>query len=52
MEYVNEMAAKWVVKGGIDEEWDNYLLRLKQLNLDEYMEIHQARLDQYLADQK
>jgi len=51
MSYVKEMTAKWVVKGGIDKDWDNYLEQLKQLNLEEYMEIHQARLDQYLAEQ-
>lgn len=39
--------SKWLMDGGIDAEWDAYLAKLKQLNLDEYVKIHQDELDRF-----
>ena len=39
--YTEEMRAKWLSQGGVDEEWDDYVARLNGMGLDEYMEIYQ-----------
>ena len=39
--YTNEMRAKWLAYGGVEEEWDAYLARLNSMGLEEYMEIYQ-----------
>ena len=39
--YTEEMRAKWLSKGGVDEEWDAYLQQLNELGLEQFMEIYQ-----------
>jgi putative aldouronate transport system substrate-binding protein len=41
------MQSKWVVEGGAKKEWDSYLSQLKQMGLDEYMEIQNKAFDRY-----
>lgn len=41
MSYTNEMRAKWLAYGGVDEEWDAYVQRLNSMGLEEYMQIYQ-----------
>jgi putative aldouronate transport system substrate-binding protein len=46
--YVDQMEAKWIQKGGIDEEWDGYVKKLGEMGLEEMMEIYSGiykRLD-------
>ncbi|MEF2246661.1 extracellular solute-binding protein [Paenibacillus sp. IITD108] len=45
--YANSMYAKWIVKGGIDEEWDGYLKQLNAMGMDEYVGIYQTAFDRY-----
>ncbi len=47
--YVNDMTAKWIAEGGIDQEWDGFMKQLKAMGLDDYMAIRQEALDTYLA---
>lgn len=47
--YVSQTAAKWVVEGGIDKEWDDYMKQLKAMGLDEFMQIQQDAYDRYQA---
>ena len=39
--YAEEMRAKWLAHGGVEEEWDAYIQRLNAMGLDEYIEIYQ-----------
>jgi len=51
IDYVNEMTVKWVTKGGIDNDWDNYLSNLQAYRLEEYLRINQNAYDTYLSNQ-
>lgn len=37
--YVDQMTAKFVTNGGIEEGWDDYIKQLEKLGLDEYVQI-------------
>jgi putative aldouronate transport system substrate-binding protein len=45
MGYTNKTLAKWVVDGGIDQEWDAYVKKVKDMNSDELVKIYQEALD-------
>lgn len=47
--YQSEMEAKWVIVGGIDEEWDGYIEELRRMGLARKLRIHQEAYDAYLA---
>lgn len=44
-DYVMKTAGKWISDGKIDQEWDAYLKKLKEIGLDEYVKIKQAPYD-------
>lgn len=46
--YVDQCYANWIVNGGIEGEWDNYLKKLNQMGLEEYIQIYK---DAYLRYQ-
>ncbi|MDL2318140.1 extracellular solute-binding protein [Eubacteriales bacterium OttesenSCG-928-A19] len=46
-EYVKETLAKWIVEGGVDEDWDAYISQLERLNLDEMMSIYQTGYNRF-----
>lgn len=37
--YAAQMGTKWVVEGGVDEEWDAYINQLNQMGLEEFNTI-------------
>lgn len=37
--YVDQSTAKFITEGGIDENWDSYIGKLKDLGMDEYVQI-------------
>lgn len=45
--YVNSMQSKWVVEGGIEKEWDDYISQLKKMGYDEFMEIQNNAFNRY-----
>ena len=47
--YVKEMTAKWMMNGGIDEEWDTYIKKLKQMKMDKMITIYQNAYDRYIS---
>lgn len=47
--YTDQMLAKWIVNGGVDEEWEGYVEQLKAMGLDRYVEQFQAALDRFNA---
>lgn len=47
VDYSNEMYARWMQVGGIEDDWDSYLDRLNQMGLKELIQIHQDALDRF-----
>ena len=47
VEYANEMYAKWMMNGGIEEEWDAYVKKLKDMGVEEMVQILQDAYDVY-----
>lgn len=43
--YVYKTQAKWIADGGIDQEWDAYLVQLKKLNVDDYIALYKKAFD-------
>lgn len=50
--WVSKNYARWISEGGIDEEWDAYIKKLQDQNVEEYIEIHQKAYDSYVAAMK
>lgn len=42
---VNQYTMNWVLDGGADEQWDEYVSALKNAGLDEFVAIYQAMYD-------
>lgn len=51
-EYVNSKYAQWVVDGGIEDEWDDYLEQLENMGLSKLIDIHQDAYDVYMETAK
>lgn len=45
--YAERMKATWILNGGIEEEWDEYLAKMEDYGLSEYLEIKQKYFDAY-----
>lgn len=41
------MKASWILNGGIEEEWDEYLKNMDKYGLQEYLSIKQKYFDEY-----
>jgi len=52
LKYVNTQRGKFMVDGGVDQEWDAYVQTLEKMGLNELMEIYQTGLDRYNASLK
>lgn len=44
---VDEKISTWIVKGGIEEEWDGYVAQLESIGLPEVVEVYQAAHDRF-----
>lgn len=42
--YITSMQAQWIVEGGVEDQWDEYMSTLNQMGYEEYMQI---QLDAY-----
>ncbi len=45
--YVDQCYANWIVNGGIENEWDNYLKTLNNMGLQEYIQIYSDAYERY-----
>ncbi|QUI25416.1 extracellular solute-binding protein [Vallitalea pronyensis] len=45
--YTDEMYARWMQMGGIEDQWDAYLKKLNDMGLQRLIEIHEAALQRY-----
>lgn len=50
--YTDQMAGQWITRGGIEEEWDNYIKTLNQMGLEDYIQIYQSAYDTYMENAK
>lgn len=39
--YCNQMHVKWIVEGGIEEDWDSYCAQLEKLNWEKYLATYE-----------
>lgn len=49
--YVSNSYAKWMLRGGIEAEWDEYLKTLNAMGLERMVEIYQSAYDRYMSVQ-
>ena len=45
--YTSEMAASWLVKGGIDRDWENYIAQLRRMGVDDVLRVWQTAYNRY-----
>lgn len=45
--FVKGKFAKWIMEGGIEQEWDAYVAKLNDMRLDKYILIHQEAFEYY-----
>ena len=48
--YVSQQYAHWVVDGGIDAEWDAYIVQLEKMGLSEYVGVYEDAYEFYLGN--
>ena len=48
--YVSQKYAGWIVEGGVEEEWDSFQKKLKDMNVDRYIEIYKTAYERYNAE--
>lgn len=45
--YIKSTRAKWITKGGIDQEWDAYVKKLNDMGLQKLIKIYSDAYDRY-----
>ena len=46
---VTEKIATWIVKGGIEDEWDGYVAQLESIGLPEVLAVYQTAYDRFAS---
>ena len=47
--YAESQKATWIMNGGAESEWDAYIAKLNEMNLQELLQLKQTGLDNYFA---
>lgn len=47
---IDSNTVKWIVDGGVEEEWEQYLADIESAGLSEFMSIYQGAYDRYLEN--
>lgn len=50
--YIEAQYAHWVVDGGVEEEWDDYISLLNEMGLKELLKLYDTAYNRYLEMQK
>lgn len=45
--YIDQKYADWMIEGGVEEEWDQYIDQLEKMGLDKMMTIYEEVYDRY-----
>ena len=48
LNYVYQTVATWIANGGVEEDWDDYLVQLDNLGLQDYMRLYQQAYERSL----
>ena len=48
--YCNQQYAHWVTEGGVEEEWDAYIAKLNQMNVNDLIQIHLDAYARYMGE--
>jgi len=48
--YVAQKYAGWIVEGGVEEEWNGFQKKLKDMNVERYIHIYKDAYDRYFAE--
>lgn len=48
--YVAQKYAGWIVEGGVEEEWNGFQKKLKDMNVERYIQIYKDAYDRYFAE--
>ena len=48
--YVMQKYADWVVNGGVEDEWDAFQKKLKDMDVDSYVKIYTDAYERYMAE--
>lgn len=51
-DYVSETSVNWIVNGGVEEEWDQYIKQLGNIGMNEVVAAWQSAYDRYEAEVK
>jgi len=51
-DFVKITQAKWLMQGGIEQEWDSFKASLKSMGVDEYTKIMQNQIDRFIQYSK
>ena len=47
--YITSTYTRWIIDGGVEEEWDSYIAELKKMGVDEFISLLQEELDAFNA---
>ncbi|MCM3111889.1 extracellular solute-binding protein [Lederbergia lenta] len=50
IEFVDKKQAQWIINGNIDAEWDEYLKKLDDMKLDEFVDVYQRNYDDFMSE--
>lgn len=48
--YVSQKYAGWIVEGGVEDEWEGFQKKLKDMNVEQYIQIYKDAYDRYSAE--
>ncbi|MCH4887615.1 extracellular solute-binding protein [Acidaminobacter sp. JC074] len=48
--YAQNMTAKWITEGGVEEDWDQYIQEIDKMGYERLMEIYQEAYDKFMAN--
>lgn len=50
LSYTKSQFAKWILQGGVEEEWDAYVKKLNEMGLQDLLKIYQNAYDEYMNE--
>ncbi|WP_337103086.1 extracellular solute-binding protein [Paenibacillus sp. YIM B09110] len=46
--YIKSTRAKWITKGGVDQDWDDYMKKLNDMGLEKLIKIYEDAYNRYM----
>jgi putative aldouronate transport system substrate-binding protein len=51
-DYVSETSANWIINGGVEKEWNNYINQLNSMGVNDVVAAWQSAYDRYQKETK